>query len=490
MSDQVVVPIELEDIGPIEEFDYALDEYGVHQIKGPSGSGKSTTLRTVEVIQGIPVGEKPTARRGAKKGKATVGSRKLSVSKQVRQSGDLGFAEIGALDLTVIHWPDLATRVGRDAKRVQAMVQASEVKADVSLFSDIHGFDQVDTNEAPTGSLVELAGWMKRQFEKLARSQELEVESLEKERDTEKEKYQGVDLTAETDIETLSQTHADRIQKAAAVAQSLKEYDLAKTEAEAASEWLDANQAPEDTAEQCETAIETHQTEIDRLTAEMERLLKLRDDERDLRDDARESLQIANDYDRDAESHRASVARFEGFVAVSAEDVAVAEKATQDAATALTAANGVKAAKEAREKVDKLKPEIKEATRNATRLRESAASAIDKLGETINSIPGSQVSATFDDSGNVVLMVGKKPFDELSDGERWKLVVPMVFGPGRVIVIPQDAFGELSNDTIEFLDESAQDNECFILTARVTDDGTELKGEKWHRPTGKVADDE
>ena len=70
-----------------------------------------------------------------------------------------------------------------------------------------------------------------------------------------------------------------------------------------------------------------------------------------------------------------------------------------------------------------------------------------------------------------------EPFDELSDGERWRTIVPICCGPGKLIVLPQAAYGELADSTRGLIDQLANERGAYILTAQA-DDG-ELRAERF-----------
>lgn len=68
-------------------------------------------------------------------------------------------------------------------------------------------------------------------------------------------------------------------------------------------------------------------------------------------------------------------------------------------------------------------------------------------------------------------------FDELSDGERWPVILAVAAASNRLIVLPQSAFGELAPSTREALDAMAAERDCYVLTA-IADD-CDLHGERY-----------
>lgn len=478
--------ITIENVGPIEEFGYTLDSYGMHVLEGPHGCGKSTTLRTVELASGIPISDKLTKRRGAKKGSAVVAGKRISVTSQTRASGDFGLEELGDLDITVIHnGAGLADRKKRDARRVQAMLRAGQVKADIERFRDLDGFDDaVDVQDVPTTDLVAMAGFVKRQFEKQARAAEAKVAEAKEARIVAEDKFRGVDMTGETGIAKLSQDQADAIQRRADWNRANDEYVSAAGKADDAAEWLAANPKPEADIDAMASGIVAAKSELDEMKAELDRLKdrisKKQDDLFDLQNKRDNAMQ----YEQHAEPYRQSVSQFESMgSAPDTSELAQIEAEVSAASDAITNANVIIAAKEAKETADRHIRADKAYSTAADSYRKSAAKVATKLSESVAAIPGCPIETVFDDDGDVVLMSDGVPFDEKSDGERWRLVVPMCFAPDRIIVIPQAALGELSHETCDFLDQSAFDSQCFILTAKVTDSGVELHGHPWRDRT-------
>lgn len=475
------VAIEVKEIGPIEEFGYTMARPGLHTLTGASGAGKTTTLRTVELASGVPVAEKPTKRRGSKKGTATVGGKRISITSRTTTKGELGFEGLGNLDITAIHWPQLADSRKRDAKRVLALLRVAEVRADLSLFDDVPLIEVLDLSNCPTDDLVTMTSYIKREFERAAREKEVQATTHETRKKNAEALFEGVDLDVEVSMRQLVDDQAAAVRARSALAERDENYSRAAIANDISRAWLDENGPPDNDVGQVDASISSQQAAINRTKeeiADLQRQLSLLQDGLSSMQSER---QQAAEYEGQAARHRAACEAFEGLQPVTAEDVAAAEAAQQAAADALLAANSLTEARQAKEQARQHSIDQRQATKDADALRRSAGHAVDQLSRAVNGIPGCPIETVLDDDGAVVLMVGGVPFDEKSDGERWKLVVPICFKPGRIIVIPQAAFGELSRDAIDFLDQAAIDNECYILTAQVTDDGTELAGRPWSR---------
>ena len=118
----------------------------------------------------------------------------------------------------------------------------------------------------------------------------------------------------------------------------------------------------------------------------------------------------------------------------------------------------------------------------ASRLRDAARDTQDVLSAAIAKIPGCPLRVVVDDNGDARLVLKTdrsetERFDELSDGERWPIIIGLAAGADRIIVLPQAAYGELSDATRTLLDGLARQHGCYIHSAQV-DDGP-LRCEAW-----------
>lgn len=68
-------------------------------------------------------------------------------------------------------------------------------------------------------------------------------------------------------------------------------------------------------------------------------------------------------------------------------------------------------------------------------------------------------------------------FEDLSDGEKWRVILPIAAAKNVLITLSQAAFGELAESSRAYLDTLAREVGCYILTA-VADDG-ELRAEPY-----------
>jgi len=482
MSDQTGgVAIEVEDVGPVEVFGYTMEQPGLHLLEGDHGKGKTTILKTVEIASGVPVKEKPSKRRGAKKGKATIGGKRVSITSKTNTSGDLGWEGLGDLDITAIHQPSLQGARKRDAKRILALLRVAEVQADLSRFDEVDGIEQLDLTNCPKGDLVEMTGYIKREFEKEARKVTEQAAEAGQRKTAAAAIFEGVDLDDPVDMDALVAAQTAAVQAQTALQQQATDYIKQAAENATSEKWLVESRPGQFSVEQLDesakvarTAIEAKRDELEQIQNEISDLQEQLAQHQNLRTEAVE-------YENAEAQHMAVRDAFKGLEAVTPESIDQAEKAVQAAAEAIRSANNRQQATAARQNAQQAEIEERNLTAQSDKLRRSAAATVAQLSKAIESIPGCPIKAELDDDGAAVLKVASDgvEFDEKSDGERWKLVVPICFKEDRIIVIPQHAFGELNDDTVDFLNQSAADNECFILTAQVTNDGSPLKGRPW-----------
>lgn len=498
--------INIRDIGPVTEFEYRFNAFGLHVLKGRNGSGKSTTLRTVQLATDGHTDSRLVKRDGTPRGEATIAGKTLRVVKQIREEGELTIDGLGSFSIADLHSPGFEKVTTRDRHRIKTLVQLTGVTADASLFHGILGgkeaFEKIiPVDSLTTDDLVEMAGRVKRALEREA----LRIEGLEKtalaDARAQASIFEAVDTTREHRDEVLQatleiaiKTHTSRVthlealkSKREAAADSITKADEArarlaqlgtgKTVAEATKE-LDRAKLDMSDAEAVVRRIEA---ELDTAKANARAAGTKYDAAREAVEQAKREEALH------AELHEAINSA--GLVAPVPEEIAKAE------ADALLAADGVTSAKAAvtqgvrirealaaQAKSERFNAQAKELHDDAKRLRDAATDTADVLTGAISRLNDCPLRIRLDDDGEPRLVVATdrsetEPFDELSDGERWIHVVQIAAASNRLIVLPQHAFGELSPSSKEQLHRLAIANQCYILTA-VADD-CELHGESY-----------
>lgn len=489
------VDISLKSVGPVIEFSYTMEEPGLHVLMGDHGVGKSTVLRTVQLAaDGRADGGKPTKADGAKRGEAVVAGKTILIGKSIREEGDLSLEGLGDLDLAGLHTPHYLDAKTRDRHRIKALVRLAGVEADASLFHELVGgqgiFDGiVDAGATETDDLVEMAAKVKRAIEKAALVEERQAETARANLRAKADQCAGVDLKAPHDEQLLQSNLVNALEARATIAQKREDGLAVKARAEAARQKLAAAQTGDISVEAAKlklTAAVEARCEAEERVSELSRQL----------DAARSALSLAESAENHAEDALERARQHAEFVADWQADIEAAESVEcpgedelQAAERSVDAANAaamlgvkVRAAIEAKRHADRYATEAKDHESAAAYYRKAAAATQDVLTDAISRIPNCPLKVWNDDDGNARLVLEtarseREPLDELSDGEKYDVLIPMVARPGRLIVLSQAAFGELSPTLRERVDRIARERGCYVLTAQA-DDG-ELRGEPY-----------
>lgn len=495
--------IEISNVGPVIEFEYEMAEPGLHVLCGDHGVGKSTVLRTIQLAtDGRADGGKPTKADGAKRGEAAVAGKRILIGKSVREEGELELEGLGDLDLAGLHSPHYLDARTRDKHRIRALVRLAGVEADASLFHDLVGgkglFDSiVDTAATETDDLVEMAAKVKRAIEKAAQGEERQAETARANLRAKADQYAGVDLDAPHDEAELQKALVHALEVRATIAQKREDGLAVKSRAEAARQKLAAAQTGAVSVEDAQAALTAAveaRCEAEERVAELSRQLDAAQNALRLAEaaesNASDALERSRQHAALTADWRADIEAAESVECPTAEDLESADRAVDAANAAATLGVKVRAAIEARRRADHYAAEAKEHEQAAAYYRKAAAATQDVLTDAISRIPNCPLKVWNDDDGNARLVLEterseREPLDELSDGERYDVLIPMVARPGRLIVLSQAAFGELSPTLRERVDRIARERGCYVLTAQA-DDG-ELRGEPYRELAAAVA---
>lgn len=485
--------IEVNNVGPVEEFRYELADYGVHVLRGRHGAGKTTVLRTVQLATDGRSDRKPAKSDGVPRGDATVAGKTLCITRSVRTEGELSVEGLGDLSIADLHTPRYDNAETRDRHRIASLLRLVGVKADAALFYPIAGgrdnFNHlIDADSLKTDDLVEMAARVKRRFERLAVEHETRASKHQQCAAAEAASAAGVDVSQPDDADALADTVRDAIRAQAALEQQRVSADQAMQRAFAARERLASLPPPKDLAalNEAETAAcrASDFAELERKTAweayqaaEARRVAAARAVETATaaREAAQREQQVRDELDR--------------TIAEAAETVCPTDTAIADAAAKVRAAHAavetgvrIRAAKDAIRRAAVEQANAKAEAAAAENLRKAAKGTLDVLCEAIAGVPNCPLRVAYDDDGDARLVIAttrsdEEPFDERSDGERWRVVLDIAASPDRLIVLPQAAFGELSDGMRDALDRLARERRCYILTAQA-DDG-ELRAQPW-----------
>lgn len=482
--------IEISNVGPVVEFEYALTEPGIHVITGDHGAGKSTILRTVELATGGRVDMKPTKMDGAKSGTAVVAGKTIRIAKTTREEGELSLEGLSDLDLASLHTPRFLDAATRDKHRIRALVRLANVAPDPALFHELLGGKEefestVDADAIKTDDMVEMAGKVKRCIEKAAQATEKQAETARARMAAQVEQCSGVPMDAPHDAKELQATLVAAIEAKTRISQQRSDaLEAMQQAAEARANLQEIGPgpiSPDDATATLKAAEGAHEKAVDEVAAVEKQLEQARHavEVAELKvTSARSALEASNQYEATVAGWKEQIAAAEKVNCPTKEQVAEAVKAVDAANAAVELGAKVRAAITARAEADRYASAAKEHETAAERFRKAAAATQDVLSEALSGIPDCELKVWNDADGNARLVIEtdrseREPFDELSDGERYDVLIPMLARNGRIIVLSQAAFGELSPTIRGRVHELARQRGCYILTAQA--DSGELR---------------
>lgn len=497
------VGIEIKDIGPIEEFSYEMQQPGLHVLVGEQGSGKSTTLRTVELATQGETALKPVKRDGSKNGEATIAGKTLKISRTTREEGELSVEGLGDLDITTLHWPRYEKPEIRDKYRIATMCRLAGLKGSVEDFKAVVTEEDWNTLVGPkvtiTDDVVELAMRVKRAIdgaalnvEKLAETSEANAVALTKQFEgvvlesagegwlseayasavATQQQMKGAALAAETSgaaVEAAKKSLA--MIPAVDVERVQLDVDLdAKASENAHQDTIRANtiaaQYVENVKRELDVAVEKATAAQKHEHAAKEALALMRQSAAEQVTAARQAMEQRKVHE---EAIQAALT-----IGPTLDELAAADEVVDVAQKAMMQGQVVRTAIAAKAEHARHRENTKALRKRADKLRDAAKAALAILGDAIAKIPNCplKVAETKDGDTRLVVSSDRAPdefFDELSDGERWKMIVPLCLGPDRLIVLPQAAFGEMAPSTAAYLDGLIRDQKAYVLTARAED---------------------
>jgi hypothetical protein len=491
----VSVGISIRSIGPITEFEHTMDSPGLHVLKGKHGAGKSITLRTVQLVIDGRTDIRPTKSDGTKRGEATVAGKTLRISTQVREEGDLLCEGLGDLSIADLHSPRYDKAETRDRHRIKALARLAGVGADATLFHDLFGgrerFEKlIEADALKTDDLVEMAARIKRGAEKHALRKEEEERTAQARARAAAEQVEGVDLTAPSDAAELQARLTAAVETRTRVQQQRKDGLAARARAdESHAKLVSAKAQQTTTVEQAETVVANCQKSKNEYAG------RVRDCERELRmaqelhAAAGKDLSAAEQALAAAYRHAVTIAAWQADIDSAAaihvpteEDVAHALLDAQEASAAVSRGVMVRQAIASKRISEEQASLAKDAGKYASRLRDAARDTQDVLSDAIAKVPNCPLKVRADTNGDARLVIATdrsdaEYFDELSDGERWPILIDLGARKNVLMVLPQAAFGELSDKTRDLIDRIARERGCYLLTAAVDD--ADLRCEPW-----------
>lgn len=205
--------ISIENVGPIEHFEFSGSKPGITVFSGPNGVGKSIFQ---QAIQAAAAGSgKVPLRDNTRRGEVNAFGATITIGGNCRHTGTFEVLSLnGRFNLAELVDPRIDTPSLADAARIKALVSLTGVKADVNLFrrheSFAGTFDAVvNPASISTDDLVEMAKKIKFDYDKAALANEKTAEretgiasALIPDRD--------LDLTEESDATVLQAAYNER----------------------------------------------------------------------------------------------------------------------------------------------------------------------------------------------------------------------------------------------------------------------------------------
>lgn len=480
----MTVDINVENIGPVEEFSASLGDPGLYTLRGDHGSGKTTIIRTVQLAVDGRTDINPTKRDGSKMGKATVAGKTIKVSRTTRKEGELCVEGLGEIDLSTLHSPHFKDAKKRDEYRIRALATLAGVDCSVDMFHGLLGGQEefesvVDPELTMPSDIVEMASFVKRTIDKQARSyEELQGKHGDVVRAGEMH-LDGIDLTAEDDEAVLNQRLESAISCKSTLEEKAKAAEKASADANIAksklAEFASTNSLDDVRKNAEESLLEVaHQKEV---VAELESQLEQAKLELQRRENA---AQLAKSQLENVQSQlklcdlwKETIEKAENIERPSTEDLELADKEVENAREAVRLGIVVRNAKSTQTQLAEAREQMLHYEKKAVALRKASSKVLEVVSDAIGRIENCPMSVRYDDDGNARLVTktdrsDHEPIDELSDGERWKLILPLAFQPNRLLTISQAAFGELSEETKSYIHEQAVKSGCFVLAPQIS----------------------
>lgn len=483
--------IEYKDVGPIEKFRTEIpDRGGILCFQGKSGVGKTTAINAFN--NAVSGNGKLSVRDGATMGEVSAFGAKVMLGARTNRFGQPEAVGIESrYDIGSLVDPGIKDPMAADARRIKALVQIAGVEAKQELFYEIVGgpeqFSNLFGDElAGCDDLVEMAGKIERRLQKLARDREdsgnIEVGHIAALR----EAAGKVDVTVESDHETLQAALLAAVGKQSALETQAKAYAARARDIQRAKDMLSDAEAETGRVSAADAQAATRVA-----SAKRERCIQDLRNAEELFRSASAALDLAKSEEKAAlaaqqaaEQHEQHLAQWrqtiEGPAAaseVSQEDLETA-KATVDAAQrALELGSKARQAKRDLAQAELHSKKAAEHKTEAERLRR-AAGAVDDVLSGLVAKTGSPLRVR---AGRLVLDTktrGETFYAELSDGERTKIGVDVAIsafpesndGRRQVIGLGQKFFQDLGPSVRLEVAEHARSRNVLIVSALVTDD--------------------
>jgi len=250
--------IVLDGIGPNSKPVVVPIQPGMTILTGYCGTGKTVTLAAIAVALGSNEKSLVKPTEGLHGGKVDCCGVVLSVSaNRVTRTGDADVGSLEEFDVGSLIDPPVKNADSRNAHGIKSLLRMTKAEADPALFHHLAGdkaaFDSlVGPDAQKSADLVEMAGKVKRAFEKKCREINQQAETEEAAAMADRDAMKGIDAAAETDPKKLQQAHTEAVQLHATLKTQWDAYWDAQEAAEAARAKLTDATGGARSIEECE----------------------------------------------------------------------------------------------------------------------------------------------------------------------------------------------------------------------------------------------
>lgn len=238
--------ISLDNVGPIEHFEFSGSKPGITVFSGPNGVGKSIFQKAIQTAA-AGSGKVPL-RDNARSGEVNAFGATITIGGNCRHTGSFEVLSLnGRFNLAELVDPRIDTPALADAARIKALVSLTGVKADVNLFRRHESFaGTFDTVVNPasisTDDLVEMAKKIKADYDKAALANE---KTAERETGIASAHVpdKDLDLMEESDAQVLQDTYNERRDELTRLEEQARNAKTFKEQADRAKQILDESGA-------------------------------------------------------------------------------------------------------------------------------------------------------------------------------------------------------------------------------------------------------
>ena len=476
-----VQKINVKNMGPVKSISVdPLKGGGIIVFVGGQGTGKSTILAAVtKRLSGQDTAIDLQPRDGTTVGELWIGSAKLTVRRgQKRNTGELEVAHIeGRFNISHLVDPGIKDPIAADQARIKALAVLSGLTAKPSDFYDAVGgqeaFDELGVDPDTSDPIV-LAGRTSRALQANARKCEKKSTAEFAASKAKSDEAAKVDMTRESDGIVLQSAYVGALSLVAELKTKQLQFETQQTAIATASKSLEDLEPPGVSIEEATKALSDQEFSLAAARKEMDKaradLARATVDEGLRQNSAIQAKQVLELV----QTHATTVAAIKEVIAsaqlepVSDDTSAAAEKARQEASSAIEVGVAVRQAKAIAVEALEHQKWAEASQKHAETLRDQSR-AVDEILSGL--IPAGNLRI---DEGRIVTTTdrGSELFSELSDGERARLAievaVPQLPKEG-LLIAPQWMWEGWTKSTQEAVWAKLKEHGVEMLTAEARD---------------------